>query len=489
MGTENFNLPLLSGTGSVKIPRDMNALANSVDATLKTMKTDTSDKIQKKYESPYLSQSLKLQKPILVFIDDDGKVETITKTKAIFDSKGKKFVSAVTTSLVDTAGYMTTSQVKQLQTEGHEISSHLVTHVGITDARLPEIGDSKRWFDERGLNVTSMTWVGGAFSDNAIAEAKKYYTCGTSVERGKNTPPVRQFILRRYAVGSFLSNTTVDGILEDGSQTQYNAMVDMAKNNNALVIAMMHNWHADFNTTQQARLEAMIDYAIAQGVEIMTLNEAMKSFGNLMDIGTDAKGVFRVGADGKVTSSASIDKLVYKNIGVDPAGINNTTLGTAFEKGFVTIASFKLTSNSGFPVSNAGTLETYYVNDQYTIQQRWYPYNNPTMLYYRQYNGISGVWNTWVKLSLDATAPVTVSIPAQTVNANSFLDYQLDHPDATNIIATTDVVSAVPIGGIENSVLFNVTMWTNKKIIIRYYNPTGAAINLAARNWRIKVTR
>ncbi|MGM0807638.1 MAG: hypothetical protein ACQET8_23370, partial [Bacillota bacterium] len=139
---------------------------------------------------PFVSQAVKTPKPILVFIDDDGKLETITKTKAIFDLKGKKFVSAVTTGLVGNAGYMTESQILQLQNEGHEISSHLVIHSMITDARLSEIGDSKRWFDERGLKVSSMTWVGGAYSDKAIEEAKKYYTCGTSVERGKNNPPV-----------------------------------------------------------------------------------------------------------------------------------------------------------------------------------------------------------------------------------------------------------------------------------------------------------
>ncbi|MGM0807635.1 MAG: pyocin knob domain-containing protein, partial [Bacillota bacterium] len=234
----------------------------------------------------------------------------------------------------------------------------------------------------------------------------------------------RQFILRRYAVGSMFNNATTDGILEDGSQTQYNAMVDMAKNNNALVIAMMHNWHSDFTSVQEDRLKAMIDYADAQGVEIMTLEQAMQYFGNTLDIGTDAKGYFRVGADGKVSGSELIDKLVYKNIGVDPVGINNSTLGTSFDKGFVTVATFKTNSGSGFPVSNAGTLETYYLVDQYTIQQRWYPYDNPSLVYYRQFRFQTNTWSTWSRFSMDAVATVTVSVPAQTVNAGSFVEYQ-----------------------------------------------------------------
>ncbi|MGM0807629.1 MAG: hypothetical protein ACQET8_23365, partial [Bacillota bacterium] len=63
------------------------------------------------------------------------------------------------------------------------------------------------------------------------------------------------------------------------------------------------------------------------------------------------------------------------------------------------------------------------------------------------------------------------------------------HPDPTNITGTTDIVIGSPVGGIETGIMFNVTMWTNKKIIIRFYNPTTSTITTTTRNWRVKVTK
>ncbi|WP_428909465.1 hypothetical protein [Niallia sp. Krafla_26] len=446
----------------------------------------SANEIQEKYESPFVSQGIKIPKPILVFEDDDGRIETWTKTREIFNRKGKKFVSAVSAGLVDTTGYMTLSQVKQLQAEGHEISAHSFMHYG-GDADIGGISQSKQWFIDNDIKCDTYTWVGGAYSDLTINEAKKYYKCAVSVERGINIVPVKQFRLNRFAVGSMFGNNTIAGLLEDGSQTQYNAMVDMAKNNNALVIAMMHNWNPQFDTTQEARLEAMIDYADNQGVEIMTLSEALEYFGNLIDVGTDSKDFFRVGANGKI-SSPVLDKFIYKNMGLNPSGITSSTLGTSFEKGFVSIATFNLTPVTGFPVSNAGILETYYPYDAYGIHQKWYPYNSGTM-WFRQYNGANNTWGIWRRISLDSTSTISVSVDAQTINANSVKEIQITHPDASNIDGNNDLILMSPIGGLENNLIHSVSMWSNKTIILRLYNPTASAITTAVRNWRVKVLK
>lgn len=443
--------------------------------------------VQSTKEQPFTTQTIATGKPILVFVDDDGRSETWTKTREIFNRKGKKFVSAVTTNNVGQTGYMTLDQVKQLVSEGHEISSHHTTHVMITDELLPQIGQSKQWFKSQNITCETLTWVGGAYSNNAIAEAKKFYKAALSVEKGKNSSPVKQFRLNRYSVGSIFGNSSVEGILEDGSQTQYNAMVDLAKNNNALVIAMMHNWHTEFTSEQQTRLEAMIDYADTQGVEIMTISEALKYFGNIIDIGTDAAGYFRVGSDGSVQDTKLLSKLVYKNIGFNPQ-VTNLTTGTAFEKGFVSVASFNGASNSGFPDVHAGTLETYYMNDQYTIFQKWYPYDLNT-IWYRQWHYSTG-WKEWRRASFD-TKPATdwISVAAQTVNANSVLELRLDHPNPTDISGQNDLVIMSPKGGLETGLIYNVSMWTDKKIILRLFNPTASAITTALRDWRIKILK
>ena len=423
----------------------------------------------------------------LVFIDDDGKGATYSVTRDIFNTKGQPFVAAVTTSLLDTVGYMTLAQVQQIQADGHEIASHLVVHNGVgAGFDYSDIGESRDWLRGNGLDVDHLVWVGGAYNTDAITEAKRHYTSATSVERGRNVPPVNQFAIRRYAVGSMWSNSTSDGILEDGSQAQYNAMVDMAKNNNALVVAMMHNWEPAFDATQRTRLEAMIDYAATSGVPILTMREALERFGNALDLGDDTTHV-RVGADGLQSFKDARGRLAYRDLGVNPAGIDNTTAGTAYNKGVVSVATFTLPSSSGFPTSHAGTLVHYYLNDQYTIHQLWYPYGVEGEAWFRAWNGASSSWRTWKTVAWQPTPSVSLSVTSQTIAAGGIAEVRIMHPAAASINGTTDTVMASPVGGLEAGVMHSVAMWTDKTVVIRLHNTTAASITTADRNWRVSI--
>jgi peptidoglycan/xylan/chitin deacetylase (PgdA/CDA1 family) len=497
----SFTLTAVSGTQTIEVyakeagtekeestPTLPSDVAGKIEELTSSLAQSTTE-IQKVSESPFVTQTVNTPKPILVFVDDDGLLATWNKTREIFNRKGKKFVAAITTGKVGQSGYMTLDQVKLLQSEGHEISSHHVTHVQMTDALLPEIGESKQWFRDNKITCETLTWVGGAYSDKSITEAKKYYKAALSVEYGQNKTPVRQFIMKRYAVGSMFNGSTIDGIVADGSQTQYNAMVDLAKNNNSLVIAMMHNWQAQFDSTQQTRLEAMIDYADAQGVEIMTISAALKYFGNVIDIGTDALGYFRVGSDGKISNPSLLDKMIYKNLGFNPS-ITMSTLGTSFEKGFVSVATFDQASVSGFPEDHAGVLETYYTNDIYNIHQKWYPFNKNT-IWFRQWHYSTG-WKEFSKLSFESKPPTTtINVATKTINANSVVEVRIPHPNNIGIDSGNDLVVATPIGGLENNVIYSVSMWADGActIIIRLYNPTASTITTAARDWRVKILK
>lgn len=63
MGTSNYNLPKISGVASVKIPRDLNALADAVDENLKTVQTSISKdmKTLEEYQT-FEKQTQKLQR-------------------------------------------------------------------------------------------------------------------------------------------------------------------------------------------------------------------------------------------------------------------------------------------------------------------------------------------------------------------------------------------------------------------------------------------
>lgn len=425
----------------------------------------------------------------LVFIDDDGNSETWTKTRAVFNAKSQHFVAGVPSGIVGTPNYMTLAQVQQLQAEGHEIASHLVNYnvgVGSGSFSMAHIGDSQAWFAERGVDVDHLVWVGGSYTTAAINEAKKFYRSASSVEKGRNTPPINQFAIKRYAVGSMWSGSTADTILENGSQTQYNAMVDLAKSSNTLVVAMMHNWEPAFDATQQSRLEAMIDYAVAQGVPILTMRQAIDRFGNSLDLGTATNHV-RVGADGLQSFKDVRGTLAFRDMGRNPAGITAASLGTDFPKGVVSSASFTLASASGFPTSHAGTLITNYLDDQYTITQWWYPYNTTGEAWFRYWRGDTSAWRPWKQTSWIPTGSVNINVPVQAIAAGAVVEIRTMHPAASFINGLEDTIVGSPVGGLETGLMHSVAMWTDKTVIIRLHNPTGALINTVARNWRISV--
>lgn len=85
MGTSKYNLPLVSGTASAKVPRDLNALATAVDDVVKNEVNVLQTLINSKVSSEYVDTRL-LDKPTKTYVDSLVQSIASGSPKAVFNS-------------------------------------------------------------------------------------------------------------------------------------------------------------------------------------------------------------------------------------------------------------------------------------------------------------------------------------------------------------------------------------------------------------------
>lgn len=77
--------------------------------------------------------------PSVLFTFDDGKESLLTKVKPIFDERNVKFTGYITTDWIDTAGYLTSSQLISLHNDGFDIQGHTKSHTNLTTLTESEV--------------------------------------------------------------------------------------------------------------------------------------------------------------------------------------------------------------------------------------------------------------------------------------------------------------------------------------------------------------
>ena len=331
---------------------------------------------------------------MVTFTDDDGRMEVWNRLYPLFKSKGVPFTPCVSVIKIGTEDHMTLEQIKQIQADGNEITSHYYNHDYPSEEASEQnlekqFGESKQWFDNNGLNVETVIYVGGIFHQRLINTAKKYYRCGMSLLKDQlNTQPIRQFALRRHLIGKV--NTLND----------YKKLVDEAVEKKAWLIFHTHCWDTrEFDQVQGYQdISDLIDYIKSLNIPIVNPKTALDSMENVVDIGDECftgGHYFRVSKTGKTESDISkleaSKRISYK-------GITSDTPITAFEKEKISYISYmggeSEATSSTFPETRVGTYIVYRNRDkqEHLSFSEWYPHRKA--YYYRRYWDKSN--NTWL---------------------------------------------------------------------------------------------
>jgi len=123
---------------------------------------------------------------VVSFIFSDGLKSQFTNAKPILDKYGFKATFDVICNYVDKKdGYMNWTDIKTLRDEGHDIGSHSMSHVRLTDLSKKsieyEVGKSKKCLEDYGIKPTSFEYPFSTGSDNKtiVDVVAKYYELAT----------------------------------------------------------------------------------------------------------------------------------------------------------------------------------------------------------------------------------------------------------------------------------------------------------------------
>lgn len=241
-----------------------------------------------------ISYNAKPIRPLISFIDDDGKAGVYTKWKPILEAKNIPMSMCIITGSIGNNGFMTWEQVKELQNSYNcEILSHSVTHKNINqhetnDTWIEELKTSKTTLLNNGIKVRGFAYPNGGFYGtkeglvdgtlNGHWMTSLYYDYGVITDGLMNTHPLTKgnFGISRCGILAYDSNgyTTLNEI---------KAKIDECKTNNSWLILMTHIDDVQTTSEDVNMLSDIIDYIKSVGIDIVTISEGFDLFGNIIE--------------------------------------------------------------------------------------------------------------------------------------------------------------------------------------------------------------
>lgn len=220
-----------------------------------------------------------VERPLIAFIDDDGRDEVLTTLKPLFLSKNIPCGLAVfgrSAIIVDTTKRATTLELQN--TYGWEILSHTFSHKALTTLTDEEVENECiqyfSTFGGYGFEVSEVVYPNGLTGDKEEIMSKYYrygyLAGGQNVEHQyyrefNNAKNTNDFGLWRKSIGSYDSYTL----------KEHKDLIDLIKVNNGRLVYMTHAASTTVEGWQM--LEDVIDYILEQDIEVVTPLEAAVS--------------------------------------------------------------------------------------------------------------------------------------------------------------------------------------------------------------------
>ncbi|RFT94566.1 polysaccharide deacetylase family protein [Staphylococcus haemolyticus] len=301
---------------------------------------DEMDRIENK---TYTKNSNKVR-PLVSFYLDDG----YQNDYDVVYPKAKSLGIPVTACLYNTSELLSTpDKLKELIDNGWEIHSHTAHHVDLDkmsyEEQKKEMYDNIMHYKNLGIDLKGICYPKGYSNEYTPRAARQYFEVGMSSIPGINSSPIDTYYVKRDLTDQTDMNKMkerVDKILADGK---------------GWLVFYSHTNIFKQNTEVRDRYFEMMEYVKSKEIECVTVHEAMKIYGNTLDIG-DVKyseNYLKVGSDG-VLDTSNLPIIYNKNL-TNVSSIK----GTDFKDGKITITSFDLSKKSDIPFdSGVGTLYT-----------------------------------------------------------------------------------------------------------------------------------
>jgi peptidoglycan/xylan/chitin deacetylase (PgdA/CDA1 family) len=459
-----------AGTGALALAEDVSKLETDVSGfttTFNGLLAETATNMNRELISR------RNRKPMISIIDDDGRVEFLTKWVPILEEKDFKISIAVVTSFPGLGSYMTWDQLGLLKKDyGVELVNHSHTHPNLgeltEDLVRTEFKSSTEILKAKGYSFDIMVYPGGSQNEIVRQVCREYCRTGIYTADGVNTAPIETFKLSRQPL--------MPGTGEMDTVESYTAFIDEAIANNGWIVFMTHSQYTSFDA---AKINAVIDYANTHNIEWVNISEGLDNIGNLIDIGdytareTNAEYTI-LDADGIMHSKAN--KNLPKVTGIDTYSF--TSVLSDFEQGRITITPISESGKAGFPKNSAGTLITNYAfTSTYPYQEYHCVISGKT---FKRTWLSTNAWSEFLEYAevKNFTKTITATIPA-----NSCVDIAVNSTMTIN-----DVLTGNPPAPLEAGVMycFMINSTVGK---VRFYNATASPITLASQTWNFSLIK
>jgi len=176
------------------------------------------------FKREYFAGGSGKRRPMIGFICDDNSINNYSVAYPLLESYGFKGGYGIITGAF---GEMTQARLIEMQTLGHEIMSHTVTHSQLTTLTIPEVitelTDSKAALEALGLDIHNVVYPGGGSNAAIATEVLKLYDGGFTTDYGNplvvkmNLPLPLAKLARVQVDTTSLANlkTVVDKVITD----------------------------------------------------------------------------------------------------------------------------------------------------------------------------------------------------------------------------------------------------------------------------------
>ncbi len=162
------------------------------------------------------------ERPIIITFDD-GDITVYTEAFPVMKKLGFVGVNYLVSNYLNTPGYMTTEQLKEMAAAGWEAGSHTISHKDLTTLPDPvqQIADSRDILEEMlGVPVDTFAYPFGLKNEAVVDEVEKHYSAAMGLGSFLEQSPNNLYYLWRRPVkygwdietfGSFLPWNTPPG--------------------------------------------------------------------------------------------------------------------------------------------------------------------------------------------------------------------------------------------------------------------------------------
>lgn len=450
--------------GDVITKENLNKIENQLE-DLDKDRVDISSQLADKTNS-----NSNQKRPLVVFISDDGSGKEYDIVAPIFEAKGCVYTVATRGDVIDSEGGITTQQLRNLISRGHSVCSHTWTHKDLTTLNETDI---RQQYSKSIQLIETATQVKcrhlaypfGAWNDLALNIAREYFD--SALATNMENYYVSDAVLDQYAI------PRLSIIYNNGNtQEQWSIItnyIDECYRKNGLLIFCTHAFEYDGKQSNIDYLNQTIDYIKGKNIAIVNLDTAINERRNIIDEGNFKGSFVKISKTGGIKSN-NLDLYAIKksNFTVDI----NTDI-SKFEKNKITVT--EILNDANFPENGSGQLLTYNVTNNYDLSfQLYYPALS-NRFYKRNYIRATNLWNSFVKIDSEKTAPIFKSTSDIDVSnpPSSFTDGQITVGKAVNFPEASGTVTTYKIN-IANTAIYQIFQPANSRNIYKRKNIDSA---------------